>query len=661
MITSYLRLMRHSISAGSAVLCLCVLSTVTCAQTPTTRFSGSVDWTVQKIRILPVANRGLFKPSEAVTIETTDNSSITVYDLYGETVYSGPSVARTYGPGHYFVECSGDRNQFAVFPDDYAGASFMGDIGYDGYVIGGQRQARLMPGWLRTGAGGWNVVEAQQGGADWTRMDATIASRAGRNIIAIAASDQVPDWIQPADLIPRYLEHLTALVQRYPGQIRAIEFWNEPDIHQFWHDPEWTSMLSDLMEAGRAAVKAIDPSILLVGPSWSSVGRFTGTAVLGPMGLNGRIDRLCWHDYWAYRSAPDLTVEVDGAVLPDVMERCAWHRERALYQGPLFISELGLLGQSALGFPTPQIHPSYTGGPTAYAPEWDVSMMRSMKYAVMYRAAGADLISVHLLSLEPISLTDQQTAIYGWDYGPRGPSPKTSAFVTTCSWLEGAQLVDYRLLGGELALFAWRRPDNTSLVFAWTTEGHSVPLTLNNAASLEMTDVYGRVVNPSMLTEFPILFHSASADTASMLQMLMADLPSPNRSPALRPLSNKTIYKGQTLRFTAQATDPDNDPLLYSSSVLPPGAVLNPSSGEFSWTPTAGQIGSYAITLTVTDARGLEDSTSTLVTVIGTSTDGLAAWWTLDETAGTVASDQTGANPGSLNGFGPGGGGLKGR
>jgi len=62
----------------------------------------------------------------------------------------------------------------------------------------------------------------------------------------------------------------------------------------------------------------------------------------------------------------------------------------------------------------------------------------------------------------------------------------------------------------------------------------------------------------------------------------------PNSAPILAPISNKTLVVGQTLSFTASATDNDQPPQTLTYSVgpgAPFGAGINPSTGQFSWTP----------------------------------------------------------------------------
>jgi hypothetical protein len=74
-----------------------------------------------------------------------------------------------------------------------------------------------------------------------------------------------------------------------------------------------------------------------------------------------------------------------------------------------------------------------------------------------------------------------------------------------------------------------------------------------------------------------------------------------NAAPVLTPIGNKAIYIGQTLAFTATATDSDLPAQLLSFSldpVVPSGASIT-SAGAFTWTPAG--TGSNTITIRVTD------------------------------------------------------------
>jgi hypothetical protein len=78
-----------------------------------------------------------------------------------------------------------------------------------------------------------------------------------------------------------------------------------------------------------------------------------------------------------------------------------------------------------------------------------------------------------------------------------------------------------------------------------------------------------------------------------------------NAAPSLNPIANQTITLGQTVTFTATATDPDLplQSLAYSLDAgAPSGATIGSASGQFSWTPNAAQAPSTNnITVRVTD------------------------------------------------------------
>jgi hypothetical protein len=78
-----------------------------------------------------------------------------------------------------------------------------------------------------------------------------------------------------------------------------------------------------------------------------------------------------------------------------------------------------------------------------------------------------------------------------------------------------------------------------------------------------------------------------------------------NDAPTLNAIANQTVYVGNTLSFTASGSDLDlpAQTLTYSlTGSVPSGATINPSTGAFSWTPTAAQGGQiYTLTVRVTD------------------------------------------------------------
>lgn len=88
--------------------------------------------------------------------------------------------------------------------------------------------------------------------------------------------------------------------------------------------------------------------------------------------------------------------------------------------------------------------------------------------------------------------------------------------------------------------------------------------------------------------------------TARFERSAPAPEPQPNRPPDLNPIGNKRAEVGTQLEFTVHAADPDGDPLDYSASGLPDGAIFSPSTQVFTWTPT--RAGTFSgITFRATD------------------------------------------------------------
>lgn len=94
-----------------------------------------------------------------------------------------------------------------------------------------------------------------------------------------------------------------------------------------------------------------------------------------------------------------------------------------------------------------------------------------------------------------------------------------------------------------------------------------------------------------------------------------------DRPPTMVPVSAKTVAQGDSLFFTATATDPDlpNDTLTFTMQNAPAGAKLNPATGAFGWRPNYTQIGPFAVQIKVTDTGGLSDSTVVSITVTKTN------------------------------------------
>jgi hypothetical protein len=134
----------------------------------------------------------------------------------------------------------------------------------------------------------WENMEPEDGNYDWYETDLFIPEMADRGVKVLVSVVTAPEWARepgvdasrhgpPADPA-QYTEFVTALLERYPGQIHAVEVWNEQNL-----DREWTSvngLSADnyvaLLEAAHAAIKAVAPGIIVVSGALSPTGLSDG-------------------------------------------------------------------------------------------------------------------------------------------------------------------------------------------------------------------------------------------------------------------------------------------------------------------------------------------------------------------------------------------------
>ncbi|MDH5639643.1 MAG: putative Ig domain-containing protein, partial [Nitrospira sp.] len=89
------------------------------------------------------------------------------------------------------------------------------------------------------------------------------------------------------------------------------------------------------------------------------------------------------------------------------------------------------------------------------------------------------------------------------------------------------------------------------------------------------------------------------------LETFVVQVNSPSEPPVLQYVGNQVAVVGQSLQFTVRATDLDQDPLTFTMIGLPSNATITPGAqygtAVVSWTPTSEQLGSFPVTIRVTD------------------------------------------------------------
>ncbi len=88
--------------------------------------------------------------------------------------------------------------------------------------------------------------------------------------------------------------------------------------------------------------------------------------------------------------------------------------------------------------------------------------------------------------------------------------------------------------------------------------------------------------------------------------------PEINNPPVIIHIPDATVTVGETFTYPVEATDPDEDALIYSLTTSPStDMTINDTTGLISWTPTA--VGSYEVTVEVSDGELTDTQSFTII------------------------------------------------
>lgn len=125
-------------------------------------------------------------------------------------------------------------------------------------------------------------------------------------------------------------------------------------------------------------------------------------------------------------------------------------------------------------------------------------------------------------------------------------------------------------------------------------------------------------------------------------------VPVPNAAPQITTTPVTTAPVGAAYRYDVDATDANGDSLTYSLTTAPGGMSIQAGTGLVSWTPTAAQTGSHAVTVRVADPGGLAATQAftvvvpnapPVITSTAVTTAGVGAPYSYDVNASDLNAD----------------------
>jgi hypothetical protein len=192
----------------------------------------------------------------------------------------------------------------------------------------------------------WFRIEPEQGNFRWRETDRIIERSSDLGLEVLATLSYTPAWAssnpgnpQISDP-PASTEYWTNVVReavrRYGKRLRFWQFWNEPNLHEFWTGT-MTQYRRDILEAGARVAKNVHPGCRVVSPGFANVGSwrewFEET-----MKAKALIDVINHHNYESSGGEVIARLERDTFLRPSLRTLM---KENGVDDRPFWITETG--------------------------------------------------------------------------------------------------------------------------------------------------------------------------------------------------------------------------------------------------------------------------------------------------------------------------------
>jgi polysaccharide biosynthesis protein PslG len=141
----------------------------------------------------------------------------------------------------------------------------------------------------------WEETEREKGQFDWGILDLVMPSASKFDLKVMISVVTAPEWARDpgVDLTKHgppansqdYADFVAAILERYPGQIHAVEVWNEQNLNREWTSTKGLKAANyiELLRTAAQAIKAVDPGVIVI------------SGALSPTGLSDGIN--AWDDF----------------------------------------------------------------------------------------------------------------------------------------------------------------------------------------------------------------------------------------------------------------------------------------------------------------------------------------------------------------------------
>jgi hypothetical protein len=200
--------------------------------------------------------------------------------------------------------------------------------------------------WLRLDFD-WYRIEPERGVFRWEELDRVVDGSATRGAQVLATLGYTPAWASSNPSGPRisdppaetrsWTDFVGQAVNRYAHQVRHWQFWNEPNVREFWTGSP-ARHRTQILEPAARLLRSVDSALRVVAPGLANLGDWRDWF---EEAMNARelIDVISHHNYQGSGREVLLELERDRAGRPSLRSLM---RQFGVDGRPFWLTETGL-------------------------------------------------------------------------------------------------------------------------------------------------------------------------------------------------------------------------------------------------------------------------------------------------------------------------------
>jgi hypothetical protein len=191
----------------------------------------------------------------------------------------------------------------------------------------------------------WFRMEPERGRFEWAETDRVVEKASTSGLEMLATLAYTPAWASSNPGSPQvsdppaaaefYRDFVRASVNRYRERVRFWQFWNEPNLGDFWKGTREQYRVS-ILEVGARTAREVDPGARVVAPGLANVGSWRPWFEEA-MRAKALVDVVNHHNYARTGRASIVELRTDG-LQPSLQTLM---RENEVDDRPFWLTETG--------------------------------------------------------------------------------------------------------------------------------------------------------------------------------------------------------------------------------------------------------------------------------------------------------------------------------